>query len=275
MLLIKKVLGPLNDPEKIWAMQDYCSIMHRLDRQHTLFYPVFFNEFGDTELTLTEYFKTDAGRWWCNSPKEVEMVQYWVKWTSLLRMATLRNQCTIRKLPLMRADDSKVVEGLLNRVRHALCHINAFQVRVFVAFLYKMCSIQEIVNAGKGQRMYHKTLREDKHMAWAEPFQMVLHYYDSRGEPDKFQVKLAWTWPCFAPPSAMQFLMRRLKISKRRCQWTNHVRMGLQHFEEAQGEKLSWWGFYQNSERYCPLEQRATQAQVKAHRKKRKEAGLS
>ena len=66
--------------------------MHRLDRAHEEYYIVIKNEVGDDEMTITEYLASEAGQWWFDSPREVQAVQYWVRWTTLLRMANLTNQ---------------------------------------------------------------------------------------------------------------------------------------------------------------------------------------
>jgi hypothetical protein len=277
MTLIKSVLRTLNDPEKIWAMQDHCSIMHRLDRAHEEYYIVIKNEVGDDEMTITEYLASEAGQWWFDSPREVQAVQYWVRWTTLLRMANLTNQRRIQEMPLLREGDEKMLEPLLDRVRHALCHINAYQVRIFVAFLYEMCTLDEIKQAGQwlGQKYYHKFLSAEKKMAYAKPFKMKLCYFDAAQMNTPQCTKEAWCWPCFAPPSAMQFLMPRLKLTAEQCQWVNHCRAGVQCFEAAMGEKVSWWNFWAGAERYCPLEQRATKAQVTAAHKARAERGVA
>lgn len=245
--------------------------MHRLDRSHSTHYILLQGACnGGDEYTIVEYFNAPAGRVW-RSGQLLARVQHYIKWLAVQRFATPHNQ---RKIESTFFTDESDLRYCLECVAHALTRINCFQVRIFAALLFNMCTLEQITQAGKSDNQRLEDAEVEG--AWAKPFQITLHYVDP---VDLHAVKLkrkAWCWPTFAPPSAMQWLLRTVKLSTAQCAWLNHVQAGLQNEEEAHGEKLSWWLFWRGMERWCPLEQYATEkaakeaeAELHAQRKQR------
>ena len=261
MTMLKKVLKNTSTPEKRLAMQDYGMIMHRLDRGHCLYYILIAGVCnGDNEYTIKEYIDSSAGRVW-RDDNFVARVQHYIKWLAVQRYATLRNQHTIENTFFTNKSD---LNCCLAWLRHALTRINCYQVRIFGALLFDMCTVQEIMEAGndKNQRLQDAEVSG----AWAEPFEMKLEFFEAGNLQRSMQSKSAWCWPTFAPPSAMQWLMRVLELPSEQCAWRHHIMAGLQSEEEAHAEKLSWWKFWRGMERWCPLEQYATKKAAKAAR---------
>ena len=259
MLLLKKVLKNTSIAEKQLAMQDYCMLMHRLDRTHSTHYTLIKGACNNKdECTITEYFASDTGKMWLVGDF-VARVQQIIKWFAVQRFAHLCNQQAIKKHVGAMADTAaEYREEHLALVRHAMTRINCYQVRIFGAMLFGMCTISEITGAEKGQRMRDKVLIDEKFEAWAEPFEMMMSYFEADNMLEPVLIKHAWCWPAFLPASAMQFLMDLLQLSANQCAWAQHIKAGLQCAEEAHAEKQSFWRFWKGTERFCPLEQYAT-----------------
>lgn len=272
--LIKKVLKSMKDEEKVLAMQDHCGVMHRMDRAHCDYYELIKHYAGDDELTIQDYFKTKTGQYW-KDPHFLPAVQHYVKWWSVQSLATLTNTSIIKNnVQYMSETEQPSIVPYLDVVKHALQHINAFQVRIFVAMLYGMCTLEEILEAGVDsktklpQRRYDEVLNTEDKQCWADAFEIELRYYSMKENGDvnmdEWETKKTWCWPVYAPPSAMQCLLRHLGVTSAQCQWANHFGSGLSCVEGAYAEKISWWAFWRARERFCPQEQRATDKQVAA-----------
>ena len=263
MLLIKKVLGNTSTPEKHLAMQDYCTIMHRLDRMHSTHYPVIRGVIGGKdEQTIQEYLTSEKGQIW-QEAERIEEAQHYIKFVALTRFASLRNRTKLRETYLQDTVEKRECYAWM---RHALTRINCFQVRIFVALLFNMCTVEDILNAGENADTVVKD--EVVEGAWAKPFKMQLYCYDAGNLHVPVATKEAWCYPMFAPPSAMQCIMSELKLSSTQCAWTNHIKAGLHSLEEGMALKLSWFKFYRENERWTPLEQLATKKDALAAQKR-------
>ena len=263
MTLIKKVFRGLRLPEQRTAMHDHCSLMHRLDRSHQDYFCLFEPDDKKRDLTIREYFSSRYGEPW-KDPQMVARVQHYIKWLALQRFANPTNQQLIKKhVQYMHDKDEEEMEEYLECVRHALTRINPYQVRIFAAMLYGMCTLKQIVHAKVGDIVEDKVLKSDTHCAYAKAFCMRIHYYDPDAPQEPTRTQDAVCFPLFAPPSAMQFLMHRLGLDDTECQWTQHIKAGLCCVEGAMAAKLSFWTFWKGEERYCPLEQYASDKAVK------------
>lgn len=251
--------GSKKDPERSLIVQDHCTMMHRFDKRHVTYFRIIrCDDPSLTQQTIQDYLSSDAGAIW-DDADTCALVQHYIRNLALLRFANFTNTERLQKeIEFLSTEQKVVMLPFRNAVRHALCHINAYQVRIFAAFLFGMCSIDEIRGARGGQRVEDPYLKD----RWTETFKMLLSYYDE-SQPDVVsEIISSWCWPCFAPPSAMQWLAAQFDLSSEQCTWLQHARSGLQCPEEAQAEKSSFWRFWEGQERFMPLEQRATQAAV-------------
>jgi hypothetical protein len=268
MTLIKEVLKSLVLPEKRLAMMDHCAIMHRLDRTHQTHYVVICNEHeaGQDELTIHDFFESTAGQMWRDESR-VQRAQYYIKWLAVQHLSSLSNQQLVRRqVDGMSDDNEEDRQRYLNSVRHAMVRINPYQVRLFVAMLFGMCTVDQIMNACDNDRVYDEQLGKTKNV-WAKPFKMKLHFMHLSDMSKPHRVKQSWTWPKFAPPSAMQWLCSLLQLTDAECAWTQDMMAGVQCFEQGEGEKMSFWDFWRDKERFCVLEEYATRARAKKARK--------
>ncbi len=251
--------GSKKDPERSLVVQDHCTMMHRFDKRHVTYFRIIrCDDPSLTQQTIQDYLSSDAGAIW-DDADTCALVQHYIRNLALLRFANFTNTERLQKeMEFLSTEHKMTMQPFRNAVRHALCHINAYQVRIFAAFLFGMCTIGEIRGARGGQRVEDPYLTD----TWTETFKMLLSYYDE-SQPDVVrEIFSSWCWPCFAPPSAMQWLVAQFDLSSEQCTWLQHARSGLQCPEEAQAEKSSFWRFWEGQERFMPLEQRATQAAV-------------
>lgn len=268
-LIIKFVLKSLNDAEKREAMRDHCMVMHRLDKAHVDRYAMLVSKTaGKTEVTLREYLSGPFGRVW-RDKRALATVQHWLKWEMLTKHACAANVSKIREMPIFKMGKESMAR-YTSEIKRALCSINGFQVRFFVAMLLDMCTYDELINADEGQFVPDAFDCGLGEKARRYSFQMRLVWYAADGGSVVKDVT-DWCWPCMAPPSAMQWLTARLNLNDDACAWRSHCNCALQSYEEGVNEVLAWWAFYQNTERYRPLEERADEGavkkQMKAYRK--------
>ena len=276
MTLLKKVLNAsTKDAERRLVVQDHCVMMHRFDKAHVSHYKIVISDVHkeQTELTLKQYLESEAGAIW-SSPRVCAVAQHYIRFLALQRLAHFENVQRIQQQrKYMSPDDAESVKPYVEAIRHALCTINPFQVRIFVAFLFNMCSINDIKSVKRGQKVRDKYAEGDDEATWAEPFEIELRFYHpSNLERHVGAVVHELCYPRLAPASAMSWLTRQLNISRQQCPWTQHISSGLQCPEEAHAEKGSFWHFWEGEERFCPLEQRASQASVERQLKAAKEA---
>jgi hypothetical protein len=253
--------------EQAAVMTDHCSMMHRLDSPHQEYYCLYTHADGKTDMTIQEYLNSRYGEKW-RDPEMVARVQHYIKWLALQHFANPSNQQMIKKRVKHMADeDEEEMEEYLAWVRHALTRINAYHVRIFAAMLFGMCTVQDILNVKEGDKVEDKVLKDEEHRAYAKAFRMLIRFYKPNEPQQPTHSVETVCYPLFAPPSAMKFLMYRLGLSERECQWTQHVKAGIACPEEAMAEKLSFWHFWKGEERFCPLEQYASDKAVKELRK--------
>lgn len=251
-------------------MRDYCSVMHRLDRPHVKHYAIMESmTTGMTEVTLKQYLRTEPGQFWAQTENSTS-VQNFIQDMTLKRLALPRNQEYIERTWIAPVEEA--MQPFLAKIRHALRAINAFQVRVFAAFLFGMCTYKEMLNAREGQRVEDEFLTDDKDKAFSLCFEVTLVWYscvdtDHHGASETRR-RSEWCWPRLAPPSAMQWLLRITHMTRRfgdaaQCGWPQHLKAGLASSEEGICEVHSWWAFWEGQERYRPLEERASETKYK------------
>ena len=251
-------------------MRDYCSVMHRLDRPHVKHYAIMESKTpGMTEVTLKQYLGTEHGKFWAQTENST-LVQNFIQDLTLKRLALPRNQEYIQREWIAPVEEA--MQPFLAKIRHALRAINAFQVRVFAAFLFGMCTYRQMLNACEGQRVEDEFLTEDKDKAFSLCFEVTLVWYScvdtDHGGASETRRSSEWCWPRLAPPSAMQWLLRITHMTQRfgdaaQCEWQQHSKAGLASSEEGICEVHSWWAFWEGQERYRPLEERASDKKYK------------
>lgn len=143
----------------------------------------------------------------------------------------------------------------MSHVKHALIRINPFQVRIFVAMLFEMCSVDDIVNAKDGVQVRDSEWSDDSHRAWANAWQMKLCWCLEDDMETTVREELSWCYPVLAPCSAMRFICTLCQVSADECSWLRHMMSGVQDFEAAMAEKMGFMLFWRGQERFCPLEE--------------------
>ena len=276
MTLIKRVFKSMKRPEQRLSMSDHCSLMHRMDRPHQPYY-IILNSVardGKTDCTLQEFLDSDAGKKWSDKKFERRVKDY-IYWIALRTFANPCNVETITsEIEHLSVDDTAERDECMECVRHALRRINCYQVRIFCAMLFDMCTVEQIKNVKDDTFVRDRVLRDKKHRAGARAFRMKLRWYDQNKMRAATRKEDELCYPLMCPPSGMQVLMNHLGMERHECQWTQHVNAGFCTLGEALAAKLSFWDFWKGNQRFCPLEQYATpQAVNKVHRRLL-EAGL-
>ena len=263
---MKHVLGTSNDCEVREATLDHAMIMHRMDkRHHTKAYPIVCSEtHGMDDLTLHEFLRAGCGDWW-QTESNRRAARLFVERQSLRRFANKHNDEMLCQTRLL--GDSEQArrdrEIIMTEMRRALVRINAYQVRIFVAFLYGMCEYDDMLRAREELIVEDRCMEHPKRdRAVSKCFVMRLEWVNLK-DNKVMKVMEEWCFPRFAPRSAMQYWMGVLQLSDGQCNWRVHCKLGFQCFGEAKMAVHSWWDFWEDEQRYRPLEERATEAAMK------------
>lgn len=275
---LKQVLKSLHHPEAGLVLSDHTVVMHRLDSPHTSHYKVVSNavDADSDEMTLQAYLSSDTGKMWQDA-EFLEQAQRYVAWMALQELAHEANRQLIKwQMPRSFDAAGTDVKQIVQFIRHGLLRINAFQVRGFVALLFRMCTVQDILEANEDTKVHDEELYRESDNAWACAWPMKLLFSAVDNEERRCPARMIETWcyPVWAPPSAMRFICTLCSVSASDCPWTIHSKMGVQCFEEAMTEKISLWLFWRGMQRFCPLVQYLPSTQSKTYMDELMDNGL-
>ena len=274
MLILKKVIKNLKEAEKQVAFGDHSACIYRFDRPHIKEYRMVESSTPELrEISLKQYLQSHFGKLWSDKQTARDVQQY-IRLRSLQRFANEQNKQVIHATFI--EPNAKELQHYDENIRHALRTINPYQVRIFVAFLYGMCTYDQMLHAKETMKAHDAFIESKDDEYNSDCYEVVLKWYSSKECTDGTLTRETreWCYPRLAPPSAMQYVTAILGLNKQDshsevdCAWMAQLALPLSSFGEGVAEIHSLWAFYEGKERWRPLTERSSKAAYeRAHKR--------